>query len=327
VSAIGSTPTSDAAAYDAYLRGLYFESREEPDSAQAALAVAVARDSAFALAWGELALVEQGRFFERSSDRPIEQAAYVAAERALALSPDQPQAIVARAALLWTLPNGFDHLRVAREYRRAIGLNRNIADAHAQLGTLFMHVGLLDEALAQYDTVLTLDPTNRFVARRVARVHWYQGKYQQALDEWGGDAGFIEERAVAISLLGRTNEALELLRTPTKREAGDVHAVRAGLLAPLGQRSAAEREIRAAIDLGQGQSHFHHAAEHIAAAYAQLGDSAAAVSWLRRTATGGMPCYTLFVNDPRLDPVRGYAPFVAFMAEQKRQWEYFRKTL
>jgi hypothetical protein len=40
-----------------------------------------------------------------------------------------------------------------------------------------------------------------------------------------------------------------------------------------------------------------------------------------------MPCYPLFLNDRRLDPVRRYAPFVAFMAEQKRQWEYFRRTL
>jgi ornithine carbamoyltransferase len=37
--------------------------------------------------------------------------------------------------------------------------------------------------------------------------------------------------------------------------------------------------------------------------------------------------HALFLNDRRLDPVRRYAPFAAFMAEQKRQWEYFRRTL
>jgi tetratricopeptide (TPR) repeat protein len=320
-------PTRNAAAYDAYLRALYFSNRDEPDSAEAALRLAVAHDSTFALAWGQLAMVEQGLFFGRVTDRKLEQAAYVAAERALALSPDQPQAIVARASLLWTLPNGFQHQRVAQEFRRAIRISPSSVDAHVQLGSVFMHVGLLDAALAQFDTVLRLDPANTFVARRIPRIHWYQGKYQQALDEWGSDNLFIEERATALVSLGRTTEAFALLGSTTKRDLSDIQSVRAAVLASLGRPAEARRAIAVAIRTGEGKSHFHHAAEHIAAAYAQLGDSAATVTWLRRTATEGMPCYPLFLNDRRLDPVRRYAPFVAFMAEQKRQWEYFRRTL
>ena len=320
-------PTRNAAAYDAYLRALYFSNRDEPDSAEAALRLAVTHDSTFALAWGQLALVEQGLFFGRATDRRLEQAAYVAAERALALSPDQPQAIVARASLLWTLPNGFQHQRVAQEFRRAIRISPSSVDAHVQLGSVFMHVGLLDAALAQFDTVLRLDPANTFVARRIPRIHWYQGKYEQALDEWGNDNLFIEERATALVSLGRRAEGFALLGSTTKRDLSDIQAVRAGVLASLGRQAEARRAIALAIRTGEGKSHFHHAAEHIAAAYAQLGDSAATVAWLRRTATEGMPCDPLFLNDRRLDPVRRYAPFAAFMAEQKRQWEYFRRTL
>jgi tetratricopeptide (TPR) repeat protein len=320
-------PVRNAAAYDAYLRGLFFSARGQGDSAAAAFKLAVRRDSTFALAWGELAMVEQGRFFMNSADRQMEQAAYMAAERALALSPDLPQALVARASLLWTLPNGFQHQLVAQEFRRAIARNPNSVDAHAQLGTLFMHVGLLDGALAQYDTVLALDPTNDFVARRIARIHWYQGKYQQALDEWQNDDGFVEERAAVLAILGRTDSALALLAKPTTRDSSDRLAVRGAIFASLGHRADAERAIGDAIRLGQGGSHFHHASYQIAAAYAQLHDSATAVSWLDRTARGGMPCYPLFLHDPRLDPIRGYGPFVAFMAERKRQWEYFQRTL
>jgi serine/threonine-protein kinase len=320
-------PTRNAAAYDAYLRALYFTDRDEPDSAEAALQLAVARDSGFALAWGELALVRQGLFFSGRPNRSLEQAAYVAAERALALSPDQPQAIVARASLLWTLPNGFQHQRVAQEFRRAIRISPNAVDPHVQLGSVFMHVGLLDAALAQFDTVMALDPVNTFAPRRIGRIRWYQGRYQQALDEWGNDDLFVEERAVVLASLGRRGEALALLGTATRRGRSDVEAVRAAVLASLGRRPEAERAIGLAVRLGDGTSHFHHAAEHIAAAYAQLGDSAAAVAWLQRTAREGMPCYPLFLNDRRLDPVRRYGPFVAFLAEQKRQWEYFSRTL
>jgi len=320
-------PTRNAAAYDSYLRALYFSDRDEPDSAQAALELAVARDSTFALAWGKLALVEQGLFFNRATDRKLEQAAYVAAERALALSPDQPQAIVARASLLWTLPNGFQHERVAREFRRAIRISPSSVDAHEQLGGVFMHVGLLDAALAQFDTVLRLDPTNTFVARRIPRIRWYQGRFQQALDEWGSETLLIEERAAALVSLGRSAEALALLGTTTQRDPSDIQAGRAAVLASLGRRDEARQAIAIAIRTGEGKSHFHHAAEQIAAAYAELGDSASAVAWLQRAAREGLPCYPLFLNDRRLDPVRRYAPFTAFMADQKRQWEYFRKTL
>ena len=320
-------PTRNAAAYDAYLRALYFTDRDEPDSAEAALQLAVARDSSFALAWGELAMVRQGLFFTRPPNRSLEQAAYVAAERALALSPDQPQAIVARASLLWTLPNGFQHQRVAQEFRRAIRISPSAVDPHVQLGSVFMHVGLLDAALAQFDTVMALDPVNTFVPRRIGRIRWYQGRYQQALDEWGNDDLFVEERAAVLASLGRRAEALALLGAATRRGRSDLEAVRAAVLASLGRRPEAERAIGLAVRLGEGTSHFHHAAEHIAAAYAQLGDSASAVAWLQRTAREGMPCYPLFLNDRRLDPVRRYGPFVAFMAEQKRQWEYFSRTL
>ena len=325
--ATSGPPTRDAAAYDAYLRALYFEARQQNDSAESALQIAVARDSSFALAWGELALVQQYRFFTSVTDRRLEQAAYMSAERALALTPDLPQAIVARAALLWTLPNGFQHERVARELRRAIALNPSGVTAHAQLGGLFTHVGLLDQALAQFDTVLALDPTNSFVAPRVVRIHLYQGRYQQALDEGQDDQGFIEERANILAVLGRPDSALALLERPTRRNAEDIHAVRAAILASLGRRAEAEHEIAEAIRIGEGQSHFHHASYHIAAAYAQLRDSARALSWLERTARDGMPCYPLFLHDSRLDPIRGYGPFQSFMAERKRQWEYFQKSL
>ena len=52
-----------------------------------------------------------------------------------------------------------------------------------------------------------------------------------------------------------------------------------------------------------------------------------AVQWLRTTAEGGLPCYPLFERDPFLDNIRNDPAFVAFLREQKAQWERFRATL
>jgi tetratricopeptide (TPR) repeat protein len=158
-------------------------------------------------------------------------------------------------------------------------------------------------------------------------VRWYQGRYEQALDEGQDDQGFVDERATILAARGQSDSALALLGRDTRRDREDIHSVRAAILASLGRRAEAEREIGEAIRIGEGRSHFHHASYHIAAAYAQLRDSARAVAWLERTAHDGLPCYPLFLHDPRLDPIRGYGPFIAFMAARKRQWEYFQKTL
>src|SRR5438093_1550629 len=90
---------------------------------------------------------------------------------------------------------------------------------------------------------------------------------------------------------------------------------------------AAARDIQTAIQEGKGYIHFHHAAYHIALAYALLHRPDSAVHWLRQAAEGGFPCYPLFERDPFLDNIRSDPGFVAFLREQKAQWERYRATL
>jgi hypothetical protein len=61
--------------------------------------------------------------------------------------------------------------------------------------------------------------------------------------------------------------------------------------------------------------------------YALLHRPDSAVQWLHRVADGGMPCYPLFNGDPFLDNIRNDPGFIAFLREQRTQWERFRSTL
>jgi integrase/recombinase XerD len=51
------------------------------------------------------------------------------------------------------------------------------------------------------------------------------------------------------------------------------------------------------------------------------------VHWLRAAAEDGFPCYPLFEHDSNLDHLRNDPGFLSFLAEQKKQWEYFREHL
>ena len=79
--------------------------------------------------------------------------------------------------------------------------------------------------------------------------------------------------------------------------------------------------------MGKGLGHFHHAEYDIACAYAVLGKTDEALSWLRRTAADGFPCYPLFEKDPLLASLRSDRDFQAFLGEMKAMWERYQATL
>ena len=139
------------------------------------------------------------------------------------------------------------------------------------------------------------------------------------------------QMALVLLHLGRRDSAFALiqnyLREHPEDRGGVVTSARAVWFALAGDRPAAARDIQTAVQKGKGYIHFHHAAYHIALAYALLHRPKPAVYWLRQTAEGGFPCYPLFERDPFLDSIRADPAFVAFLREQKAQWERYRTTL
>jgi hypothetical protein len=137
--------------------------------------------------------------------------------------------------------------------------------------------------------------------------------------------------ASVLMHLGKNDEAFaviqEYLKSHPEDRGGVVTSARAIRYAIAGDRRRADEDVQAAIEKGKGYIHFHHAAYHIAVAYALMQQPDSAVQWLRRTADGGMPCYPLFAGDPFLNNIRNDARFIAFLRDQKAQWERFGATL
>jgi hypothetical protein len=97
-------------------------------------------------------------------------------------------------------------------------------------------------------------------------------------------------------------------------------SVQAELAASAGEQRKAQASIELAIQTGKGFGHFHHAAYHVAIAFAVMNNAEQAVEWLEFAARDGFSCYPLFENDPNLDNIRQHARYINFMAKLNRQW-------
>jgi len=337
---LSKTVSVDPEAYDFYLRSEPYyglETREANDQAILLLEKAVEIDPQFAAAYAALSVAYRTRGFSVEINEPkwIEKAAG-AVGKALALDPNLAEGYVSRGYLLWSRANGWSNERAVSDYRHALELNPNLAEAHHQLGNVYNHIGLIDKAKEEIKKAIALDPLNTGIRFRVGVNLLYLRRYEESLVElhdsekfnpafWGFQTSF------ALQHLGKREEAQKrvdrLLKTNPLDPNGSLTAMQALLAADAGNAPLAERKIQEAIDKGRGYQHFHHIAFAVASAYALLDRHEQALQYLRAAAEDGLPCYPLFEHDSNLDHLRNDAAFLSFLAEQKRQWEYFRAHL
>ncbi len=331
-------PTTNAEAYDSFLRGKIHvkqENRSEDSIAIGLFEHAVALDPNFAAAHAELAHAYGLRaFYFAAEDKEAMERGLVAAEKALRLDPELAEGHYARGFLLWTPASHFAHEQAIQEYKRAIELNPNLYDVHRQLALVSMHIGLFEQAHEEFRKALALDPSNRIAQFQDGGVFGWEGNYGEALRIYRqvprdfNPSLWAKDMSWTLLELGRDQEASsiieEYLDAFPKDPGGVVTSMRAILHAKAGQARAAETDIARAVQVGEGFGHFHHTAHYIASAYALLRQPGPAVQWLRRAADTGLPCYPLFDKDPNLANLRQDPGYLALMAELKAQWERWK---
>jgi len=291
---------------------------------------AVATDPSFAAAHAELAQEYATRLFLFTpEEKPLEEKAFVAVEKALSLDPDLASAYLARGRLLWTPANHFPHDKAIQEFRRALALNPSLDEAQNWLALVYNHIGAFDQALQELQKAVAINPTNISARFRIGQTLLLQGKYEQALialrsisKEGNPRVGYW--RAMALLHLGRRDEAATMAEEyiaeyPADADGGLLTGFHALLAASAGDEAKAEAEIRSAIDKGKGFGHFHHTAYDIACAYSLMKKTEPAINWLQAAADDGFPCYPLFERDQFLNHIRKDPRFPALMAKLKQQ--------
>jgi len=327
-------------AYDLYLRSEPYyglQTREDNDQAIRLLEKSVEIDPQFAAALAALATAYRTRGFSVDINEPKwMEKANAAVGRALVLDPNLAEGYVSRGYLLWSRANGWSHERAVADYRHALDLNPNLAEAHHQLANVYNHVGLLDKGGEEINRAVALDPLNTGIRYRVGVNLLYQGKYEESIVELRDSERFLPpfwafQTSFALQHLGRRREAQETVETFLRANpldpGGSLTAMQALLAAEAGDAALAERKIQEAIAKGRGYQHFHHIAYAVASAFALLDRHDQALHYLRLAADDGFPCYPLFGRDSNLDHLRNDPGFLSFLAEQRKQWEYFRDHL
>ena len=152
--------TQNLAAYDDYLRGLYFFQRRGASIPKAveAFTAAIAKDSSFARAYAGLGMALTAMTIYTSTPaHEVLPSALRAAERAAALDSTSAEAFVAL---------GFAHVyrfhwpEAEAAYRRSIALDSTLALARLWYGRYLWVVGRNDEALEQLRRANILEPLN-----------------------------------------------------------------------------------------------------------------------------------------------------------------------
>ena len=296
---------------------------------------AIAIDPTFALAYAELAQAYVWKLFLFAPhEREWEEKAFVAVEKALSLDPYLAVAHLARGRLLWTPANHFPHEKAIREYRRALALNPSLDEARNQLALIYCHIGYFEEALRESQEAAITNPNNNLAVYRRAQTFVFQGKYEQALAVLQTIPRSVNPSLIGYQTawvffnLGRNEDASEMIDQLLADYPDDDGALfismQAVLAAAAGEEGKALASIELAIQTGKGFGHFHHAAYHIAIAFALMNKTAQAAEWLEFAAMDGFPCYPLFENDRNLDNIRQDARYISFMARLNRQWTGYR---
>lgn len=322
-------PTQNMDAYQAFLHAQYklgtaLAVEQDTNDAIRYAEDAVKLDPEFAEAHVALARGYVSKMFSWKGGKEYDEKAYIAVERALALNPSLPDAYIARGVLQYGRWRGYDIAGAVADYRRALALNPNSADAHQHLCGDFIHAGLHDEAIAECRTALRLDPQLKAAKQRLGRAQWQSNRFAGAIatyDRFGVGQAF--EKAAALAYAGRLDEAHRVaeMEGGSLEVTADNASARALIAAMEHNPAEAAAQTRRSAKLGAGNPHFHHAATLLAAASAELGNAEDAVHWLSIAAETGMPNYPLFSNNPSLRKLRGNVVYEKFLASLKPRWE------
>ncbi|MBS0382894.1 MAG: tetratricopeptide repeat protein [Proteobacteria bacterium] len=187
-AALAAIPTTNRAAYDAFLRGEYQFNKGFIDNDmavwKAALPLyrqAMAADPKFALALAQLSITESILFYRNlGSEDAVHLSAQsrADAERALALQPDLPEAQLALG--YYDYYGRHDYAGALTAFAAALKLKPNDADALSAQGYVQRRMGQFDAAIASLTRAVALDPRNFVVTRELGMTYMMVGRYREA---------------------------------------------------------------------------------------------------------------------------------------------------
>jgi DNA-binding winged helix-turn-helix (wHTH) protein/TolB-like protein/Tfp pilus assembly protein PilF len=316
--------TRSGEAYQFYLKGRYFWNKRTTKDYEKAIEYfekAVAVDAGFALAYAGLA--DAHSLIAVNSSGPEREENYrqarAAALRAVRIDEELAEA---HTALGWIRRNyEWDWPGAEDEFRRAIELNPNSADAHQWYGLLLTTLGRMDEAMAEMERVLELNPLSWVVHANAYTVFFRARQFDRALAHCQEaielDAKIDGPRHAMVEIYVHKEMYPEALAEIQKLLASDsvyLSALLGRVYARTGQKEKLQRimnGLRAKAGRRTGAMYF------LAMLYSELGEKDKAFEALRQAYETRDDRMVWIKLDPRLDGLRSDPRFDELLRKMK----------
>ena len=218
------------------------------------------------------------------------------------------------------LYHGWDWDGAEREFRRAIDLDRSNAAAHQWLATFLLAAGRADEALDEIRWAHAGDPLSRAINTDVGFIHYYSGRYDEAIKQLDAVLEMDPEfppahlwRGRSLQELGQHDAAIAAFqRVDEQLQGWPVSIAARGHAQALCGRTAAAHETIA--ELRQLATRLFVTAYGIALVYAGLGETDAAFAWLDRAFEERSHWLVWLRLDPRWGNMRTHARFLELVS-------------
>src|SRR5216684_2378104 len=321
---LASARSINSEAYDAYLRGRYFQYKRTGEGLKRSVEYfeqSVAKDPASALAYSGLAdsysLLGNHGFLSPQQASPKAESAAV---KALAMDDTLAEA---HTALAFVKTNyDWDFSTAEREFKRAIELNPGYPRAHSWYAAYLGGQGRFDEALEEIKRALELDPLSLYENTNFG---WYLHKvrrYDQAISQFQMTLEMDPSRLQAHLWLGQVYESKEMYGEAIAEFQKAIGLGRgyppslanlAHAYAVSGKRGQALRVLSRLKELELSKQEYVSAYD-LAVIYTGLGEKDQAFKSLERAyeQRDGWMAFWL-KTDPRLDPLRADQRFASLL--------------
>jgi TolB-like protein/DNA-binding winged helix-turn-helix (wHTH) protein/Flp pilus assembly protein TadD len=298
--------------YQAYSKGRFYWNKRTPQDLQKAIGFfqqAVDKDPNYALAYDGLAdswlpLGWYG-YLSPSATFPHAKAAVT---KALSLDDSLAEA---HASLAFVhLYSDRDWVGAEREFRRAIDLNPNYANAHHWYAEFLSLVGRHKQAIAQSQRAREIDPLSNIINAWVSSRYFFARQYDKAIEEGRNAVEMDPNFAPAHLVLGQAYEQKGMIKeaitefAEASRLAGGSSMCAGSLAHALGIAGKRAEALKVLEDLRKMAGSRFISSYDLALAYLGLEDKAKAFDLLNAAVQERSPRVAFLGVEPRLDGLR-----------------------
>ena len=291
-ASLGQKLTTNAEAYDQYLRGVTYLDRSnlraDFEAGLGLLAEAVRLDPTFAAAYAKSAMGHSNMywFFYDRTDQRLEQCRQTA-EKAVALDPNLS---AAREAMAWYYYHcRLDYSNALKEFSLALTLQPNNTDAYYGMAAVFRRQGRMHESVEAFQKAVAGNPRSPEIVRQLGETLMLARRYEEADPVYARTSNLspdmeeaYEQRAENILLWKGDLEAAqriidEAARISTLRQTESFRAIDYTLAIMRNDLAEAERALRKISGRGIDNQYHYVPASLLAARIESLrGDQAKA---------------------------------------------------